>query len=247
MPGKPSIIFGLHPVIEAIESGKELEKVFLQQNLQGPLSKQLQFLIREHDIACQYVPLEKLNRLTRKNHQGVVAYTSEITYHKIENLLPGIFEEGKTPLFVLLDQVSDVRNLGAIVRTAECAGANAIIVPQKGSAQINEETMKASAGALNILPVCRANSMIDTIKFLKDAGLQAIACTEKTEQPYTTVDFTLPTVLVLGSEGSGISPELMRMCDKKVRIPLLGKIESLNVSVSAAIVLFEAVRQRMEN
>lgn len=244
--GKPSIIFGLHPVIEAIENGKELEKVLVQNNLQGPLSKQLQFLLRDRDIPCQYVPLEKLNRVTRKNHQGVVAFASEITYHKVDNLLPGIFEQGKTPLLVLLDQVSDVRNLGAVVRTAECAGADAVIVPQKGSAQINEETMKASAGALNILPVCRESSMAGTIKFLKDAGLQAIACTEKTDTPYTTTDFTLPTVLVLGSEGSGISSEVLKLCDKQVRIPLLGKIESLNVSVSAAVVLYEAVRQRME-
>ncbi len=239
------MIFGLHPVIEAIESGKELEKVFVQNNLQGPLSKELLFLLRQHEIHFQYVPLEKLNRLSGKNHQGVIAYMAEVTYHKAENLLPGIFEAGKTPLFVLLDQITDVRNLGAIIRTAECAGADAVIVPQKGSAQINEETMKASAGALNLLPICREKDISETLQFLIDGGLQAVACTEKGEYFYTSVDYKVPTVIVMGSEGSGISKEILRMCDTQVRIPLMGKIESLNVSVSTAVVLFEAVRQRM--
>ncbi|MGP8214078.1 MAG: 23S rRNA (guanosine(2251)-2'-O)-methyltransferase RlmB [Bacteroidia bacterium] len=239
------MIFGLHPVIEAIESGKELEKVFVQNNLQGPLSKELLFLLREHEIHFQYVPLEKLTRLTGKNHQGVIAYMAEVTYHKAENLLPGIFEAGKIPLFIMLDQVTDVRNLGAIIRSAECAGADAVIVPQKGSAQINEETMKASAGALNILPVCREKNLADTLKYLQSSGLQAVACTEKSEELYTSADFILPTVIVLGSEGSGISNEILRLCDKQVRIPVMGKIDSLNVSVSAAIVMYEAVRQRL--
>src|ERR1700739_929050 len=245
MPIKNPMIFGLHPVIEAIESGKELEKVFVQNNLQGPLSKELLFLLRQHKIHFQYVPLEKLPRLTGKNHQGVIAYMAEVTYHKAENLLPGIFEAGKTPLFVLLDQITDVRNLGAIIRTAECAGADAVIVQQKGSAQINEETMKASAGALNLLPICREKDIAQTMQFLIDGGLQAVACTEKGEYFYTSIDYTVPTVLVLGSEGSGISKEILRLCDKQVRIPLMGKIESLNVSVSTAVVLYEAVRQRM--
>lgn len=244
MPKGNPIVFGLHPVIEAIESGKEIEKILVQNNLQGPLSKELQFLIRDRKLPYQYVPIEKLNRVTGKNHQGVIAYISEIVYHKVENLLPGIFEQGRTPLFIMLDQVTDVRNLGAIIRTAECAGADAVIVPQKGSAQINEETMKASAGALNIMPVCREVSLSQTLRFLKAGGLQAIACTEKTDATYTNVDFSLPTVIVMGSEGSGISAELLKQCDKEVRIPVLGKIESLNVSVSAAVVMYEAVRQR---
>jgi 23S rRNA (guanosine2251-2'-O)-methyltransferase len=242
--GKSPLVFGLHPVIEAIESGKELEKVFVQNNLQGPLSKELLFMLRERNIPFQYVPVEKLNRITTKNHQGVIAHIAEVTYHKVENLLPGIFEQGKTPLFVLLDQVTDVRNMGAIIRSAECTGADAVIIPAKGSAQINEETMKASAGALNLLPICRENSLAEALDFLKAGGLQAVACTEKAENTYTTADFSLPTVLVFGSEGSGISNEIMRMCDSQVRIPLMGKIESLNVSVSAAVVLYEAVRQR---
>lgn len=244
MHPKQTLIFGLRPVIEALESGKELEKVFIQKSLQGPLSKELEFLLRNTQTPTQYVPIEKLNRLTRKNHQGVVAYLSEITYHKIENLLPSVFESGKTPLVVVLDEITDVRNMGAIIRTAECAGADAVIVPQKGSALINAEAMKASAGALNLLPLCRETSLRSTLDFLKSSGLQAVACTEKSTQPYTSVDFSVPTVLIFGSEGTGISPALLTQSDVQVRIPLQGKIDSLNVSVSAGIILYEAVRQR---
>jgi 23S rRNA (guanosine2251-2'-O)-methyltransferase len=239
------LLFGIHPLIEAIESGKELEKVFIQNNLQGPLAKELQFKLRDLKIPFQYVPMERLNRLTRKNHQGVVAYISDIIYHKIENLMPSIYEKGKVPLLVMLDEITDVRNMGAIIRTAECTGADAVIIPQKGSAQINEETMKASAGAVNLMPICREPSLAETLHYLKTSGLQIIACTEKTDNPYTKTDYTLPTVIILGSEGSGISSELMKLCDAQVRIPLMGKIESLNVSVSAAVVLYEAVRQRL--
>jgi len=244
-PPKQRMIIGLRPVIEAIDSGKEFEKIFVQNNLQGPLGKDLQHLLRTRDIPFQYVPLEKLNRITMKNHQGVVAYVSEIVYHKVENLLPQVFELGKVPMFVMLDEITDVRNLGAIIRTAECAGADAVIVPQKGSAQINEETMKTSAGALNLLPICREKSLGETLQFLKASGLQAIACTEKSDTKYNDVDLSLPTVFIMGSEGAGISAELLKLSDKQVRIPLLGKIDSLNVSVSTGIFLFEAVRQRM--
>jgi 23S rRNA (guanosine2251-2'-O)-methyltransferase len=245
MHPKQTLIFGLRPVIEALENGKEFEKIFVQKNLQGPLSKELEFLIRQHKAPCQYVPIEKLDRLTRKNHQGVVAYLSEIVYHKVDNLLPSVFEKGTAPLFVMLDEITDVRNMGAIIRTAECAGADGVIVPAKGSAQINAEAMKASAGALNIIPVCREESLKNTLNFLKSSGLQVVACTEKATEVYTQADFNLPTVLIMGSEGTGISPELLRLSDKQVRIPMQGKIESLNVSVSAGIILYEAVRQRM--
>lgn len=244
MHPKQTLIFGLRPVIEALESGKELEKVFVQKTLHGTLSKELEFLLRNTQTPTQYVPIEKLNRLTRKNHQGVVAYLSEITYHKIENLLPSVFEQGKTPLVVVLDEITDVRNMGAIIRTAECAGADAVIVPQKGSALINAETMKASAGALNLLPVCREANLKDTVRFLKASGLQVVACTEKSTNLYSKTDFTLPTALIFGSEGTGISPEILKLSDEQVRIPLQGKIDSLNVSVSAGIILYEAVRQR---
>jgi 23S rRNA (guanosine2251-2'-O)-methyltransferase len=244
MHPKQTLIFGLRPVMEALESGKEFERIFIQTNLQGPLSKELQFLIRQSGAPCQYVPIEKLDRITRKNHQGVVAYLSEIIYHKVENLLPTVFESGKTPLFVMLDEITDVRNMGAIIRTAECAGADAVIVPQKGSAQINAETMKTSAGALNLIPVCRELSLKSALDFLTSSGLQAVACTEKSDKEYDSVDFTLPTVLIFGSEGTGITSEILNRCDIQVRIPLLGKIDSLNVSVSAGIMLYEAIRQR---
>ena len=206
MHPKQTLIFGLRPVIEALESGKELEKVFVQKSLHGTLSKELEFLLRNTQTPTQYVPIEKLNRLTRKNHQGVVAYLSEITYHKIENLLPSVFEQGKIPLVVVLDEITDVRNMGAIIRTAECAGADAVVVPQKGSALINAEAMKASAGALNLLPVCREANLKDTVRFLKASGLQVVACTEKSDNLYSKTDFTLPTALIFGSEGTGISP-----------------------------------------
>lgn len=241
-----SMIFGIRPVMEAAESGKEFERVFMQSNLQSPLAKELQHLLRQREVPVQYTPVEKLNRLTRKNHQGVVAMISEITYHKVQFLLPPLYEQGKVPLLLMIDEVTDVRNLGAIIRTAECAGVHAVIVPRKGSAQINAETMKTSAGALNIVPVCREDNLENTLRFLKEGGLQAIACTEKSSLNYSAVEFTLPTVIVLGSEGKGISPSLLQMCDKQVSIPLLGKIESLNVSVSAGIILYEAVRQRNE-
>ena len=244
-PPNQTTIFGLRPVIEAIESGKEFEKIFVQSNLQGPLAKDLLHLLRVRDLPFQYVPLEKLNRITRKNHQGVIAHVSEIIYHKIENILPAVFEKGKVPLFVMLDEITDVRNLGAIIRTAECAGVDAVIVPMKGSAQINAETMKTSAGALNLMPICREKNLVDTLKFLQSSGLQTIACTEKSDKLYNSADLTLPTVFILGSEGTGISAGLLNLSDEKVRIPLLGKIDSLNVSVSTGIILFEAVRQRM--
>lgn len=230
--------------MEAIESGKEIEKVFLQPNLTSTVAKDLQHKLRENNIQFQYVPLERLNRITGKNHQGVIAYLSEITYQKIEHILPFLFEQGITPLLLILDEITDVRNMGAIVRTAECAGAHAVVVPQKGSALINAEGMKASAGALNIMPVCREKSLAETVLFMQNSGIQVIACNEKTETAYTHVDLTAPTAFIMGSEGKGISEELLRLCDKQVKIPLMGKIDSLNVSVSAGIVLFEAVRQR---
>jgi 23S rRNA (guanosine2251-2'-O)-methyltransferase len=244
---KDNFIFGLRPVIEAIESGKEIEKVFIQTNLTSLVAKDLQRLLRERNILFQYVPLEKLKRITSKNHQGVVAYVSEIAYQKIEDILPFLFEKGKIPLLLVLDEITDVRNMGAIVRTAECAGADAVIIPQKGSALINAEGMKASAGALNILPVCREKNLAETLDFLQTSGVQVLACDEKAETSYTAIDLNAPTAFIMGSEGKGISGELLRLADKQIKIPLMGKIESLNVSVTSGIVLFEALRQRTIN
>jgi 23S rRNA (guanosine2251-2'-O)-methyltransferase len=247
MISNKTTIFGLRPVIEAMQHGKEIDKVLIQFDLQGAMAGELRRLVKEHNVPCQFVPLEKLNRITMKNHQGVIAEISPITYYKIENLLPTLFESRQIPLLVMLDGITDVRNMGAIVRTAECAGAHAVIIPQSGTASLNADSMKTSAGALNIIPVCREVNLSEALNYIRNSGVQAIACSEKANDNYTDADLTLPILLIIGSEGSGISPELLRNCDKHVKIPLFGKIVSLNVSVSAGIILFEAMRQRSMN
>ncbi len=239
------LIFGLRAVMEAVKSGKDLESVYVQKGLTGALFSELRNELKTADIPFQYVPIEKLNRLTLKNHQGVVAYTSPISYQQIENIIPLIFEKGEVPLILILDHITDVRNLGAIVRTAECSGVHAIVVPTKGSAQINPDTVKTSAGALYKIPVCRHDNLLATAKFLRECGLQLVACTEKTEDYLYKTDFTAPTAIILGSEEDGISFELIRNADYLAKIPLAGEISSLNVSVSAGVILYEAVRQRL--
>lgn len=241
---KQEIIFGIHPVLEAIKSGREIDKVVFQNGVKSPQMAELHQLIKAAKVPYQYVPLERINRITYKNHQGVVAIISPITYYNIEQLLPEIFERGEVPLIIVLDGITDVGNLGAIVRTAECAGAHCIIIPDKGSAQINSHTIKASAGAIFKIPVCRTSSMRNTTRLLKDSGLQVVACTEKTEESYVKADYSLPTALIFGSEETGISNDLIKNADKLVAIPLAGKISSLNVSVAAGVVIYEAVRQR---
>jgi 23S rRNA (guanosine2251-2'-O)-methyltransferase len=239
------MIFGIRAVIEAISSGKDIESLFLQKGISGELISELKTLLRQHDIPSQQVPIEKLNRITQKNHQGVIAFISPITYQKIEDLIPQIFESGEVPLILLLDGITDVRNFGAIARTAECCGAHAIVVPKKGSAQINPDAVKTSAGALYKIPVCRHDNLLTVLRFLKDSGIQIVACTEKTEDFIYKPDFTAPTAIIMGAEDEGISFELMRNADYLTKIPMVGTIESLNVSVSAGVILYEAVRQRM--
>ncbi|MEI7980882.1 MAG: 23S rRNA (guanosine(2251)-2'-O)-methyltransferase RlmB [Bacteroidota bacterium] len=241
---KETYIYGIRPAIEAIKSGKELEKIFLQNGLKGEGFRELFNFIRELEIPFQFVPVEKLNRLSRQNHQGVIAYVSEITYQRIEDLVPYVFEQGRQPLFLILDRITDVRNVGAIARTAECAGVDGLLIPSRGSAQINSDAIKTSAGALYKLPVVRCNDMRESIRFLKESGLTIFAATEKTEVKYTTSDFNKPMALILGSEGEGISEEYLRMTDHKVSIPLQGEIDSLNVSVASGVILFEILRQR---
>ncbi|MDP4281525.1 MAG: 23S rRNA (guanosine(2251)-2'-O)-methyltransferase RlmB [Bacteroidota bacterium] len=239
-----SFIYGIHPVMEALKSGKEFEKVLIQKGLKGEGFHQLHSLLRELEMPVQFVPLEKLNKLTRKNHQGVIGYLSEIVYQKIDDLIPVIFEQGRIPLILVLDHITDVRNFGAIGRTAECSGVDAIVVPSKGSALINADAVKTSAGALYKLPVCRVENLEESIVFLKNSGLRVIAATEKADYEYTKATFNQPAVLIMGSEETGISSGLLELADEKIRIPLLGEISSLNVSVAAGILLFEAVRQR---
>lgn len=239
------IIFGIRAVIEAIRSGKEIESLYIQRGLTGGIILELRSLMKENEMAFQLVPVEKLNRLTPKNHQGAVAFVSPITYEKIENVIPAIYERGEVPLILMLDGVTDVRNFGAIARTAECAGVHALIVPAKGSAQINPDAIKTSAGALYKIPVCRHDSLFKTAKFLQESGLQLVACTEKTTDNLYQPDYTVPTAIIMGSEENGISTDLIRISDYLAKIPMFGEIESLNVSVSAGVLLYEAVRQKL--
>lgn len=244
MEDRNTMLFGIRPLIEAIRSGKELDKIFIQNQLTGDLAPELKALLKEKNIPFQYVPPEKLNRLTSKNHQGVVAFLATVSYQSIETILPGVFEQGKTPLVLVLDRITDVRNFGAISRTAECAGVDAIVIPSRGAAQINGDAMKTSAGALNKIAVCREDNLKHTIDFLKESGLQIVGCTEKAQDFHYAADLTVPTAIIMGSEEDGISGEYLKRCDKQIKIPLLGEIESLNVSVATGVVLYEVIRQR---
>ena len=235
------MVFGIQSVLETLRSGKEIERLLIQKDQSFP---EIQQLARELGAPLSRVPPEKLDRLTRKNHQGVVCFISPVRYVPVHNVLTQVFEDGQTPLFLMLDRITDVRNFGAIARTAECAGTQALLVPFKGGSQINSDAMKTSSGALNYLPVSREGSILDTLHYLKDSGLQVIACTEKGDDSLYEVDFKLPTVIIMGSEEDGIAESLLKLSDRKVRIPLAGKVESLNVSAAAAVVLYEAVRQR---
>ncbi|SFF41922.1 23S rRNA (guanosine(2251)-2'-O)-methyltransferase RlmB [Sunxiuqinia elliptica] len=240
-------IFGIRAVIEAIDSGKEIDKILIKKGLGGELFKELFEKIRALNVPFQYVPMEKINRITRKNHQGVLAFISPVTFYDVENFLPSVFEAGKTPLLLVLDQVTDVRNFGAIVRTAECAGVDAILIPEKGAARINADAVKTSAGALHLLPICRTKDLKKSVIYLKESGLKIAAATEKASYSYTQADLSGPTAIVMGSEEKGIEPAILRLADEQLQIPILGKIESLNVSVAAGLLVYEAVRQRVLN
>ncbi len=239
-------IFGIRAVVEAIESGKSIDKVLVKSGLSGDLVKDLYKSISDYKIPMQHVPVEKIERITKKNHQGVLAFLSAVEFYDIFTIVSNLFQQGKTPFIVILDQITDVRNLGSIVRSAECAGANALLVPTKGSARIGADAAKTSAGALYHLPICRTTSLINTIKELKQFGLQIICATEKANGTYTDVDMTVPLALVLGSEETGISNDILRIGDSFARIPIMGKIESLNVSNAASVLMYEVVRQRLK-
>ena len=238
------MIFGVRAVIEAIEAGKDIDKILVKRDIQSDLSKELFTALKGKFIPVQRVPVEKINRITRKNHQGVVAFIAAVTYQRTEDIVPTLFEEGKTPLLVMLDGVTDVRNFGAIARTCECAGVDAVIIPAKNSASVNADAMKTSAGALHTLPVCREQSLTATIKYLKESGFKIIAATEKGDYDYTRADYTAPTCIIMGAEDTGIPYDHLSLCDEWVKIPLMGHIASLNVSVAAGILIYEAVRQR---
>ncbi len=238
------MVYGIRPLMEALTSDKEIEKVFLQKGVEGKTFRELLPMLREREIPFQLVPIEKLNRITRKNHQGVIAYISPVTFYRIEQLLPGIYEAGRSPFILILDKVTDVRNFGAILRTAESAGVDAVLIPSKGAAQLNSGTIKSSAGAIYKIPICREHNLKEAINFLKNSGLRVAAVTEKAGKVHSDEELTGPLVLIMGSEGEGISGEYLKLADVNVRIPMLGTIASLNVSVATAVLLYEVVRQR---
>ena len=238
------MIFGVRAVIEAIEAGKSLDKIFLKNDTTGELTKELSVLARERNIPVQRVPLEKLNRLTRKNHQGVVAFVSPVDYYDVEEVVARLYEDGAVPAIIVLDGVTDTRNFGAIARPADCAGFNAILIPEKGSASVTPEAIKTSAGALFHIPVCRCRNLIDTVRMLKSYGIKLVGASEKAAYDYTKSDLTAPVAIVMGAEDTGISQQVLRECDELVAIPMLGNIGSLNVSVAAGVMMYEVVRQR---
>ncbi len=243
---KNDYIFGIRAILEAIEAGKSIDKVLLRREIGGDLAKELIEKVREYDIVMQRVPLEKLNRITMKNHQGAIALLSPVGYHKLDNVIPQLYEDGKTPLAVVLDGVTDARNFGAIARSADCAGVDFIVIPERGSASASSDAVKASAGALFYVPVCRERDTLSAVRKLKDNGYLIVGASEKGAESYVKADYTVPVAIVMGAEDTGISPEVLKVCDTLAAIPILGNIGSLNVSVAAGVMLYEAVRQRLE-
>ena len=237
-------IYGIRAVIEAIKAGKEIDKILLQRGLSNDLFGELRKELTGKEIPFQFVPPEKLRRVSNANHQGVIAYLANITYYKTEDLLQSVFEKGKLPFVLILDRVTDVRNFGAIARSAECAGVDFIIIPSRGSAQINADAVKTSAGALHRIPVCREDNLKDTIEYLKSSGVKVIACHEKTENTVYSISYNEPVAIIMGSEENGISGEYLKRSDTQIKIPMAGNISSLNVSVATGIVLFEVLRSR---
>ncbi len=242
---RQQIIYGLRPVIEAIASGAQIERVLIQNGLNSSLLNELRSKIKEGGIPFQYVPVEKLNKMTTGNHQGVVATIAAIKYRPFVDLMEELMaSEGSVPMLVLLDHVTDVRNMGAIARTAECTGVSALIVPDHGSAAMNEDAVKTSSGALLRLPVCREQNLKTVVNLAKQYGCQVVASTEKGAVHYREVDFRQPTLLVMGNEETGISPELLKMSDVRAKLPIVGEVQSLNVSVAAGVMMYEALEQR---
>ena len=244
MTEKNEMIFGVRAVIEAIQAGKEIDKILIKKDIQSDLARDLFVILKQTSIPIQRVPVERIDRITRKNHQGVVAFISPVTYQHTEDLVPFLFEQGKNPLFIMLDGITDVRNFGAIARTCECAGVDAIIIPSKNSVSVNADAVKTSAGALLTLPVCREHNLTQTLRFLKNSGFKIVAATEKGDYDYTKADFSSPTCLIMGAEDKGVSYDNLALCDEWVKIPLFGSIESLNVSVAAGILIYKAIEQR---
>lgn len=238
------MIFGIRPVIEAVQAGKEIDRILIRTDMQSELAGELYSAIRGTSISVRRVPVERIDRITRKNHQGVVAFISPVAYQRVEDLVPFLFEQGRSPMFVMLDGLTDVRNFGAIARTCECAGVDAVVIPSRNSVSVNADAVKTSAGALHTLPVCRENNLTATVRYLKECGFRIVAATEKGDRDYTKADYKNPVCIIMGAEDTGIPHERLALCDDLVKIPLFGNIGSLNVSVAAGILVYEAVRQR---
>ena len=239
-----NFIFGIRPIIEAIEAGKTIDKLFIQKGLHNDSFAELWKLVRLRRINYKHVPIEKINRLTKKNHQGAIAKISPIAFHVLDDLVLNVIESGKTPLLLVLDQISDVRNFGAIIRTAECTGVNGIIIQKKGGAPVNADAIKTSAGAMFKIPICKVDHIKDAVYHLQASEIKVLAATEKAEQLIYDHDLNTPLAIIMGSEGKGINPSVIKICDNSAKLPILGDIESLNVSVACGAFLYEIVRQR---
>ena len=241
------MIYGLHSVIEALENHKSIDRIYIKKGASGRGLSKLQELLKKQHIKPSYVPVEKLESYVKNNHQGVVAFAAPIEFHDLEPLVEAVLEKEKTPLFIILDNVTDVRNFGAIVRTAACTGVHGIIVPQKGGAAINSDMIKTSAGGVFSVPICKVAHIKDAIYYLQGSGIQIVAATEKSTQKWFSIDYSPPTALLMGSEGKGISSSVLKLADQKAQLTLIGDIDSLNVSVACGAFLYEIVRQRSTN
>ena len=244
---KKLYIYGVQPVLELIESGKQIDSIFLQNDIKTTWSNEIKTRAKKYDINIKLVPRFKLNRLSKKNHQGIIATTSSVVFQNFENLLSSIYEKGEFPLFLLLDRITDVRNFGSICRSAEAMGVHGIIIPKKGAAQINEITIKASSGAINNINICRENNLENVIKISKKSGITVLGCSEKSDKNIFDINLNKPLIIIIGSEKDGISKQLLRLCNDHAKIPLYGKTKSLNASVATGIILFEYQRQAKVN
>ncbi len=247
MIDKTQYIYGIHAVLEALDACIDIDKIFLSKTLNNETAQEIADRARALRVPVQRVPVQKIDRITRRNHQGVLAMMSAVTYYRIEDIVPQLFDAGENPFIVVLDGVTDVRNFGAVARTCECAGVSAIVIPDRESVSANADAVKTSAGALNYLPVCREHNLVNAVKLLRDSGFKIVGTSDKNSQPFTHADYTGPVAIILGSEDKGISPEIMKLCDTRVLIPEFGHINSLNVSVAGGIMIYEVVRQRLND
>ena len=247
MIDKTQYIYGVHAVLEAFEAGKDIDKILLSKTLNDETAKEISEKARALRVPVQRVPVQKIDRITRKNHQGVLAMMAAVTYYQVEDLVPQLFDVGENPFIVVLDGVTDVRNFGAVARTCECAGVSAIVIPDRESVSVNADAVKTSAGALNYLPVCREHNLVKAVRLMRDSGFKIVGTSDKSQMPYTKGNYTGPVAIVLGAEDKGISPEIMKLCDTQVLIPEFGHINSLNVSVAGGIMIYEVVRQRLND